>query len=110
MNRRVSIEIATGKLIESQSGTAEHGALLANAVAAGFTEAEVEEKVASQAEYLALLDAAQPPAPTNEAIYDQVLSRERAFAALLQCLNDGSIVPGANATPAALKAAIVAKM
>jgi hypothetical protein len=107
---RVCIEIATGKLIESQSGVAEHGTLIANAVGAGFTEAEVEEKVVSQAEHQALVDAAQPPPPTNEAIYDQVLLDQKAFGALLQCLNDGSIVPGANANPADLKAAIVARM
>jgi len=60
MNMRVCTEIATGKLIEAQSGAAPYGTLRANALAAGYVEADVEEKVVSQAEYLALREAAKP--------------------------------------------------
>jgi hypothetical protein len=110
MSMRVCIEILTGKLIEGQSGAAPLGTLIANAVEAGYAEAEVEEKVVSQAEYQVLLDAALPPPPTDADIYDQIVEGQKVVKALVLCINDGSIVPGANATPAALKAAIVAKM
>jgi len=108
MNMRVCTEIATGKLIEGQSGAAPYGTLRANALAAGYIEADIEERVVSQAEYQMLAAAAQPAPPGNAEIYDQALLDHPAFAALLLCISDGSIGPGA--TSADLKAAIVAKM
>lgn len=51
-----------------------------------------------------------PPPPTNDEIYDQVLQNQRVFKAFVLAVNDGSIVPGANMTPAALKAAVKAHM
>jgi hypothetical protein len=106
---RVCIDIATGKIIEGQSGDAEHGTLIANAVASGRNAADVEEKAVSRAEYQALLDAASPP-PSADTVYDLALQNQPMVAALLVCINDGTIVPGANATPEALKDAVVARM
>ena len=57
---RVCIERASGKMIESQSGVAVHGALVVNAVSAGYAEADVEEKVVTQEEWQALFDATIP--------------------------------------------------
>lgn len=51
-----------------------------------------------------------PPPPTNDEIYDQTLQNSALLKALVLCLNDGSIVPGANVTGAQLKSAIKAKM
>tara|TARA_Y100000296_G_scaffold83259_1_gene113744 strand:+ start:82 stop:438 length:357 start_codon:yes stop_codon:yes gene_type:complete len=51
-----------------------------------------------------------PSPPTTDEIYDGVIKNEKVLKALVLALNDGSIVPGANATNAALKAAIKAKM
>lgn len=51
-----------------------------------------------------------PPDPTLDEIYSQALQNSRVLKALVLCINDGSIVPGANASKAALKAAIKAKM
>ena len=59
-------------------------------------------------------DAAEivPPAPppSKAEIYDRDIQSGPLFKAVLLAINDGSIVPGANAAPADLKAAIVAKM
>ena len=60
---RVCIERSSGKMIESQSGVAVHGALVVNAVSAGYAEADVEEKIVTQDEWQALFDATIP-APT----------------------------------------------
>lgn len=51
-----------------------------------------------------------PPAPTNGEIYDSVIQNQKVLKALVLCLNDGSIVPGANVSNAALKTSIKAKM
>jgi hypothetical protein len=49
-------------MIESQSGVAPHGTLVANAVSAGYAEADVEEKVVTQDAFDVLWAAARPPA------------------------------------------------
>jgi len=56
--------------------------------------------------------AADPPPgpPTNDEIYDQVMQQQAVLKAFALCINDGSIVPGANVSGAALKAAVKAKM
>ncbi len=51
-----------------------------------------------------------PPPPTLGEIYDQTIQNQQVLKALALCLNDGSIVPGAYVTGAALKTAIKAKM
>ncbi len=51
-----------------------------------------------------------PPPPTLDEIYDQTIQNQKVLKALVLCLNDGSIVPGANVTKSALKTAIKAKM
>lgn len=51
-----------------------------------------------------------PPPPTAGEIYDQTMQNQALLKALVLCINDGSITPGANASGAALKAAIKAKM
>ena len=58
---RVCIERSSGKLIESQSGDhAAYGALLGNAIGAGYAEEDVEEKVVTQDAFDALWLAAAP--------------------------------------------------
>ena len=58
------------------------------------------------------IDAADPPSPppTNDEIYDQVIQNQKVLKAVVLALNDGSFVPGANASGADLKTAIKAKM
>ncbi len=51
-----------------------------------------------------------PPPPSNDEIYDQVMKNQRVLKAFARCINDGSIVPGANVFNAALKVAVKAKM
>ena len=51
-----------------------------------------------------------PPPPILDEVYDNTLQNQQLLKALVLCLNDGSIVPGANVSNAALKAAIKAKM
>ena len=51
-----------------------------------------------------------PPPPTNDEIYNQVMKNQKVFKAYALAVNDGSIVPGSNMTPANLKAAVKAKM
>ena len=61
---RVCIERSTGKLIESQSGDhAAYGALLGNAIGAGYDAEDVEEKIVTQ-DAFDVLWAAAIPAPT----------------------------------------------
>ena len=57
---RVCIERSSGKMIESQSGVAPYGTLVANAVGAGYAEEDVEEKVVTQEEWQVLFDATIP--------------------------------------------------
>ena len=52
----------------------------------------------------------KPSAPTTDEIYDQTIAGQQVLNALISAINDGSIVPGASATNAALKTAITAKM
>jgi hypothetical protein len=53
---RVCVLKATGKLIEAQSNdAAEYGTLIANAVTAGYSEEDVEEKIVTEAEFKELL-------------------------------------------------------
>ncbi len=47
---------------------------------------------------------------TTDQIYVQTIKNQRVLKALVLALNDGSVVPGANATNATLKTAIKAKM
>ena len=64
---RVCIDTSTGKLIGAQSNDdAEHGALIANAVVAGYDESGIEEKVVDDAEYGALLNATIPDPTIDE--------------------------------------------
>jgi hypothetical protein len=57
---RVCIERSSGKMIESQSGVAPYGTLVANAVGAGYAAEDVEEKVVTQEEWKVLFDATIP--------------------------------------------------
>ena len=50
------------------------------------------------------------PGPTNEEIYNQVMKNQKVLKAFVLCINDGSIIPGANMSNAALKTAIRDKM
>ena len=51
-----------------------------------------------------------PPVPTDDEIYDSVIQNQQVLKALVLCINDGSIVPGADVSNTALKTAIKAKM
>lgn len=52
-----------------------------------------------------------PPTPlTLDQIYDDMLTTNRVVKALVLAINDGSLVPGSNKTPAQLRAIIKAKM
>ena len=57
---RICIEKSTGKLIESQSDATE-GTLIQNAVNAGFSEADIEEKEVTESEWQAILIAQPKP-------------------------------------------------
>tara|TARA_R110000850_G_scaffold211808_1_gene337617 strand:+ start:323 stop:739 length:417 start_codon:yes stop_codon:yes gene_type:complete len=58
---RICIEKLTGKILEAQSGDAKKGALIANAINAGFSNVDIEEKVVSSEEYQALIDSQITP-------------------------------------------------
>lgn len=51
-----------------------------------------------------------PPLPSNNKIYDETIKNQSLLKAFVMCINDGSIVPGANVNGAQLKAAIKDKM
>lgn len=58
-----------------------------------------------------VLDPPAPdPGPTLGEIYNDVMKNQRVLKALALCLNDGTIIPGANVSGATLKTAIKAKM
>lgn len=44
--------------------------------------------------------------PTNDEIYDNVIQREKVLNAIILSLNDGTLIPGANISNAAIKAVI----
>ncbi len=48
--------------------------------------------------------------PTSGEVYDQMMKSNRLLKALVLCINDGSIVPGARVSNTALKAAIKEKL
>lgn len=56
------------------------------------------------------LKDAEEYVPTNEEIYDATVQNQKLLKAVVLSLNDGTFVPGANISNAALKAIIVAKM
>lgn len=58
---RICIQKSTGRLIESQSD-ATAGTLIANAISAGFSSSDVEERIVSMTDWQVMLDA-QKPAP-----------------------------------------------
>ena len=73
---------------------------------AGFRQ-EVLDKWSTIPE---LVPAPQPDPRTNDEIYDQVMRGQQVFRAYALAVNDGTIVPGAKMSGAALKAAVKAKM
>jgi len=78
---RVCICNSTGALLESQSGDdAPLDALIANAVAAGYSADDVEVKVVGDAEYQALLN---PPPTLEQAKVERVTSAAAACEAAL---------------------------
>ena len=48
--------------------------------------------------------------PTLDDIYDDVIQQQRVFRGYVFAINDGTIGPGSNMTPADIKAAVKAKM
>ncbi len=51
-----------------------------------------------------------PPPPTNDEIYDQVIKNQKVLKAVVLSINDGTLVPGANVSNAALKTTVRANM
>lgn len=75
---RVSICKSNGLLIEAQSNdAAEYGALIENAIAAGFSADQVQEKVVTEKEYELLLSALP-----SQAIADPVVTMSQLRVAL----------------------------
>ncbi len=48
--------------------------------------------------------------PTNDEVYDEVIQSQKVLKAFVLCINDGTIIPGANVSGAELKIAIKSKM
>ena len=78
---------------------------------------EVECSADEEAGILAEWDQnSQPPTPAeidaeNDAVFDNMINQNKSIIkAFILCINDGSIVPSGNATPAELKAAIKSKL
>ena len=102
---RVCINKATGKLIEAQSGdNAEYGALVSNAMIAGYAEGDVEEKVVSPVDYAALLEAAKPP----ETFSDRMTASDAILPRYAEDLAD-AIVASGGSLPAALATKVADK-
>lgn len=51
-----------------------------------------------------------PPPPTDDEIYNQVIQNQKVLKAVVLSINDGTLVPGANVSNAALKAIVKANM
>jgi hypothetical protein len=51
-----------------------------------------------------------PPPETIDALYDRLILAERLLKAVVLCINDGTLVTGANRTPAQLKTIIKARL
>ena len=51
-----------------------------------------------------------PPPPTNDEIYDAVIRSQKVLRAVVLSINDGTLVPGANVSGAALKVIVKANM
>ena len=58
---------------------------------------------------VALADPPAPP-PTDDEIYDIAVKTQKVLNAIVLSINDGTLVPGANVTNAALKAIVKANM
>lgn len=112
MVHRVCVERATGRLIESQSGGGEEHleVLEQNAIAAGYDPAAIECRVVDDEEYRALRAAEVSVEPDDGELYDTAMASDRVLRGLLKAINEGDVVPGARASEADLRAAIVGKM
>ncbi len=51
-----------------------------------------------------------PPPPTNDEIYDQVIQNQKVLKAVVLSINDGTLVPGADAAGGTLRSIIKANM
>ena len=51
-----------------------------------------------------------PPPPTNDEIYDLAIQNQKVLKAVVLSINDGTLVPGANVSNAALKTTVKANM
>ena len=77
---------------------------IVNGEQVNYTPEEESEQDAVDAAYT-------PPMPlTSAEVYDQTMQNNKLLRALVLALNDGSLIPGANATGVQLKAVIKAKM
>ena len=95
---RVCIERTTGKLIESQSGEAPLGTLKRNVINAGYMEADIEEKYATEEEFQVILGTQPKPPPQPDP--DEELAAAITAATTLDQLKNallGKVGKGARA-------------
>jgi len=76
---KVTIRQSTGRLIEAQSGNANLSVMIANALAQGIPSGDIIAREATEAEFLALLAASQPP-PIDQSDLDQITKQMKALA------------------------------
>ncbi len=69
----------------------------------------VMDAVTNQGLVIDPMDTPVPP-PTNDEIYDTVIQNEKVLKAVVLSLNDGTLVPGAGVSNAALKTIVKANM
>ena len=86
---RVCIEKLSGDLIESQSGEAEYGTLITNAVNAGHLEADIEEKVVTNAQFEVIFaDKIAKDILAKEALFTYSELRAEAYPSTVDQLDD----------------------
>jgi hypothetical protein len=89
---RVCVVIATGKMIESQSG--DDGGLdvlVANAVAAGYAATDVQASIVTEEQFQALLAAAIIPEPQSVLSQDLIAQFTADDAAKIQAAISGNM-------------------
>jgi hypothetical protein len=86
---------ATGELLEAQA-LADEGTLIQNAINAGYTAEQVEEREATGAEVAALVAATKLPA-TDDAVL-RLLDNEKALKALALAHSNATIADSAWST------------
>lgn len=90
---RVCIEIATGKLIESQTNdNASLETLILNAVASGHSEADIEAKVVTDSEFATLMEATKPLPTFEEKCEKEYPSDKKTIKEVLATLEAAGLI------------------